>query len=583
MSTSARSIINLQQIRENLVKHRWLWIAPTLACTALAICYAGTRSTKWKAVQVVMLRNESSDAGQHGQGDFATPEALKLHQETVVQSGRTPAVVEAALKELGPENGDEDPSYPTPEVVEATSSKIILAPPKGSEFGKANEIYITTEGKTPQRAKELNSALVKQLSRRLQELRAAKAGSLRTEYEQAVALAQADVDEATLKLEKMENLVGRDIGELRTLNEGATGNSNLREGSNQIKQELRAANSKYEELVQLAALLTGARQDPNRLIEAPSRLFELQPGLKKMKEGLVDAQIKTANLLGRMTPSHPDVLAARMAETEVKQELTIELDNLIGSLNADMRVLKNQTETLQTQLNDVEQRMNRLAGLRAPYSNLVSDVKRTNDKLAEEHKKLANARSSEATAFKTSVLSTRDDANAGTSPVGPSAKLVVLGGALGGFLLGMGLIFVTVPIGQMWGRRWSDYASSGRRAVDRTTPTASGGANVGRRGSDPVPAVRRASDAPDGNRRASDAPRTDRRAADAPNVAAEETTVATLPLTNVNSTSRRGADQRTRRPHDMNNGQSISARIKEAKPTAEMTEQSGGETPNSKS
>jgi succinoglycan biosynthesis transport protein ExoP len=576
MSTPARSIINLPQIRENLVKHRWLWIAPTLACTALAICYAGVRSTKWKAVQVVMVRSESTDSGQHGQGEFATPEALKLYQETVVQSARTPAVVEATLKELGPENGEVDASYPSAETVESTSTKIVLAPPKGQEFGKTNQIFITTEAKTPERAKELNSALVKQLSRRLQELRAAKAGSLRTEYEQAVAIAQGDVDVATKKLEAMENQVGRDIGELRTLNEGATGNSNLREQSNQIKQELRAANSKYEELVQLAALLTNARRDPNRLTEAPSRLFEIQPGLKKMKEGLVDAQIKAANLLGRMTPQHPDVLAARLAETEVKQELTAELDSIIGSLNADMTVLKNQTETLKSQLDDVEQRMNHLAGLRAPYSNLVSDLKRCNDKLAEEHKKLALARSSEASAFKTSALMTRDDPNAGTSPVGPGAKLVVLGGAVGGFMLGLGLIFITVPIGQMWGRRWSDYASSGRRAADRTAPTANDGMNAGRRGSDPVPQTRRANDAPVGQRRATDTSRRDRRAVDHPPATlaastSSATAVATLPVeTDVIPLEAR---QRARKANDLNNGQRISDRIKETKPAA-------GEAPN---
>jgi polysaccharide biosynthesis transport protein len=558
MPTPARSIINLPQIRENLIKHRWLWIAPTLACTALAICYAGVRNNKWKAVQVVSLRNESTEAGHHGQGDFATPEALKIYQEIVVQSARTPAVVEAALKELGPENGSEDPNYPSSEIVEETSSKIVLAPPKGQEFGKTNLIVITTEAKTAKRAEELNSAIVKHLSRRLQELRAVKAGSLRTEYEQAVAIAQADVDAATKKLEAMENQVGRDIGELRTLNEGATGNSNLRESSNQIKQELRAANSKYEELVQLASLLTGARQDPNRLVEAPSRLFEIHPGLKKMKEGLVDAQIKTANLLGRMTASHPDVLAARMAETEVKQELTAELDNIIGSLNADMIVLKNQTATLQTQLDDVEQRMNRLAGLRAPYSNLVSDVKRCNDKLAEEHKKLALARASEASAFKTSMLITRDDPNAGTSPVGPSSKLVVLGGAVGGLLIGFGLIFVTVPIGQMWGRRWSDYVSAGRRAADRTAMA--NGNDTGRRGTDPVPTTRRATDSLVGNRRATDATRRDRRAADQPTETLDENEITP---SNESELIPVEAKQRARKANEMNNGQSISSRIKE--------------------
>jgi len=229
-----------------------------------------------------------------------------------------------------------------------------------------------------------------------------------------------------------------------------------------------------------------------------------------------------------------------------------------------MSVLKNQTATLQNQLDDVEERMNRLAGLRAPYSNLVSDVKRTNDKLAEEHKKLASARSSEATAFKTSVLSTRDDANAGTSPVGPNAKMIVLGGAVGGFLLGMGLIFVTVPIGQMWGRRWSDFASSGRRAVDRTTPAANGGANAGRRGSDPVPPVRRANDAPAGNRRANDAPRTNCRAADQPTSSAlTSSTTATAALPGETEIIPIEARQRARKANEMNNGQSISSRIKE--------------------
>ncbi len=116
MSTPARSIINQRKFAKTC--------SSTVGCGLLrrwhALPWRLLRRRTQHQVESgpgLSLRNESTETRHHGQGDFATPEALKIYQEIVVQSARSPAVVEAALKELGPENGDEDPNYPTSEIV----------------------------------------------------------------------------------------------------------------------------------------------------------------------------------------------------------------------------------------------------------------------------------------------------------------------------------------------------------------------------------------------------------------------------------------------------------------------------------
>ncbi|MGC4004340.1 MAG: hypothetical protein QM811_14975 [Pirellulales bacterium] len=284
------------------------------------------------------------------------------------------------------------------------------------------------------------------------------------------------------------------------MNEAGSGNSNLREYSTQLKQEIRSSRAKRDEATQLIQILSLALEDPTKLKEAPTRVFEAQPALKRMQEALVDAQIRAANLAGRMTPQHPEVLAARNAETEVRKELSVALEKFIQGLDSDRQVTQNQLESLESQLKDVEIRMESLATLRAPYNNLSNEVKRYADKLADEQKKLATARGIEAGAYAGSVLIRRDQPDAGTGPVGPGKLTLLVGGVFGGLMLGLGLVFVTVPLGKTWGRRFSDYMNVGRRASDRTATANGATAGTARRAGDPPPA----SPSPSTSRRAGD-------------------------------------------------------------------------------
>ena len=47
------------------------------------------------------------------------------------------------------------------------------------------------------------------------------------------------------------------------------------------------------------ALLKQAEADPTALVAAPCRLLDSQPALRRLKDGLVDSQLRTANLQGR--------------------------------------------------------------------------------------------------------------------------------------------------------------------------------------------------------------------------------------------------------------------------------------------
>jgi len=177
--------------------------------------------------------------------------------------------------------------------------------PKGAEFGRTEVIYLSVTGPTRDAAVERTKAVCDQLETHLADLRQARATSLIGEFAKAVELAKADLDVATESLESMERQVGSDLGELRSLNDAGAGDSNLWRGLNQVKIEQRRARSTVQDRLQLGELLEKAKQNPDELLATPSRLLESQPGLRRLKEGLVDAQLRTASLRGRLARTTP--------------------------------------------------------------------------------------------------------------------------------------------------------------------------------------------------------------------------------------------------------------------------------------
>jgi uncharacterized protein involved in exopolysaccharide biosynthesis len=468
MSTPARSVANPSQSKSTLRRYSVLWMAPTIALAALACVYAFVRPVKWRAAQAIVVRDEAGGATTVRQGRFDTTEAMKTAQETLVQLSRNPNVVKAALVEAGP-FGDRPPhiQWPSDHDVQDLQSAISVGPPKGGEFGRNEVIYVSVEGPTRERAVSLASAVCNQLEVQLQTLRKAKAESLIGELEKAVGLAEADLATTTAKLEAIEQSVGRDLDELRSLTEANGGTSNLRSASNQLKDEIRRTQVEHDANTEQLKLLTEAQADSNRLLAAPQRLFEQQPALRRLKEGLVDAQLRTAQLAGRMSADHPEVQAAKLAEDEVRQKLDEEIGLVVRNLQNDLKVSSALLTSLQEQSNQIDGRLQQVAAVRADYANQLTDVRQRSESLAKLTKDLADARASHSAALSTSLIARLDKPDPGNAPVGPTPLMIVAAGAGGGLTIGLGLVFLTAPLASRRGRRATDNIGQGRRATDQ--------------------------------------------------------------------------------------------------------------------
>jgi succinoglycan biosynthesis transport protein ExoP len=487
--------------------HYKLWVIPTLATTLLALTYALVMPRWWRANQAIFVRAEAI-GNEHSQGQFDSIDRMKVFQETILEVARNHMVVASVLRKLGPPtDARSDMPWPTQRAIEDLQGLIAISAPKGSEFGRTDIFFLSVAGKSPQEAVLRTKTLCDEVEKHLGALRDAKARSMVRELEKALQLAQNDLNHATARLEAMEREIGPDLGELRVMNEVGSGDSNLRTGLSQVRAELRQAESHRESLTQLRELLVSASDNSDYLLATPSRLLDSQPGLKRLKEGLVDAQLRCAQLRGKLNDAHPTVKSALRSEAEVRQQLKDEVATALMGVEADLQASAAQIARLNRQHDDVQKRLDQLAGLRARYSNLVAEVKRRTEIVDSVRRDLSNAQASSGAAAASSLLTRFHEPVAGDRPIGPGKKTVVAGGMGGGLALGAGLVFLFMPIGPNGtGRRWNDYVNVGRRATDRLLGrrfedraalvngrTAASGASrgddqAGRRITDPVPA-----------------------------------------------------------------------------------------------
>jgi hypothetical protein len=169
----------------------------------------------------------------------------------------------------------------------------------------------------------------------------------------------------------------------------------------------------------------------------------MQPGLKRLKDGLVDAQLKLATLLGSLSPTHPQVIAAQEATVQIGGNLHAELAIAIRAMGAEKQLNRNRIESLESQKAALHGRFDKLADVRATYGNLAAMAKHRGEILKSAELELAAARSKQAAAHAGPVLQLIGDAVTGTRPVGPGRTMIALGGLAGGLILGMGIVVLT--------------------------------------------------------------------------------------------------------------------------------------------
>ena len=427
------------------IAHYKRWLVPAVVVTLLAGLYALVRPATWEAFQALIIRDEAAN-NQEQVGKFRHSEEMKTVQETILELARSRDVLHAALEEVGPPPGYGESSvrWPSPEDVAALRKDIKLSPPKGAEFGMTEVFYVKVRADSRGRAEALAAAISDQLEASFQGLRNRTAQSMIDELAGAVKLARGDLAESTARLTRIETQVGSDLAELRILHDSASGESALRRTVTEIRSELRRARADHASNQELLAVLNRAQQDPDHLVATPSQLLESQPALRRLKEGLVDAQLRTAQLQGRMSDRHPLVVSAEEGEQEVRRDLHNELATAVQGTQVDLQLDANRVAMLEERLADATGKLDRLAAVRADYSNLVSQTRSRAALLERAEQKLAEARVSRATAEAASLIGRIGVPETGIDPVGPSRAMIVLAGLAGGLAAGLGVLLLTV-------------------------------------------------------------------------------------------------------------------------------------------
>ncbi len=449
MAQQRSAVPSLCDIVNTFARYPYRWAVPTFGILLSATLFAFLRTPKWEAAQAIVIRNEAlapSDRDRPGQ--FERVEQMKTLQETIMELARSSKVARAALDEVGPPDGYNKPQWPNEYAVAKFRKKLVkVSPPKGAVFGETEIFYVKTKDADRKRAIELAAAVCRQAREQLGELRNAKAESMIAELENAVAMAKNELDEATLRLGRLEAQVAGDLGELRVLQQAPSGDSDLRRRRIDLETELRAAREELDVNNRLRQLLVEATGDPERIVATPNSLLTSQPSLSRLKDGLIDARINTAQLKGQLRDTHPQLIAAKAAEAEIQERIRREMQDAIRGIDVDLGLTQSRVERLENELSETQLRLKRLASVRAAYGNTLEEITHLTKILQSSQQNLAEARARRATAHAVSLMSLVGQPETGPNPTGPSKLMIMFGGLLGGFAIGCGVLFLTLESG----------------------------------------------------------------------------------------------------------------------------------------
>ncbi len=460
-----------------------LWISTTILFGGLGVAYVlFVKQDTYLASQALLVRDEATGAVMR-LGRFQSQAEMKAAQETILEMAKSQAVVRDALVEVGPSKGLtswlEWGDYPSKELVEETAkSGILVHAPKGTEFGVTEVIYMDVKANSQEEALALNKALADALESRLQQVRRARADGVLAELTHARDSAQQELADSTHRLHEMENAAGSDLSDLRGMTEMVPGAATSRVELDQTKSELRQAAISREALIADREMLILATKDPTSFIVAPGAVLNSQPGLKRLREGLVDAQLSGSQLAGKFTDDHPSVVASHSAQSSIVKRFLQELTASIAGVQSDIALVDARIERLENQKKSAEERLAKLADSRSAYANLLSEVKSKVGNFEAAERALAEVRAARDSSVSTSLLTRLDAPIVSDRPVGPGKTMICAMCTVAGLVFGLGIVFVVTPIDSspVFGRRSQDRAL-GRRDADVVNRTEQSGSS----------------------------------------------------------------------------------------------------------
>ena len=463
---------NFKRFLHTLVLWLPLWLGTAFLFGVFGLVYSFfIKQDQWLASQALLVREEASGATLR-LGRFDSEIQMKAAQETILEVAKHHQVVAEALKAVGPPSGWipwwGSSNWPSKGVIDTTSnSKISMHAPKGAEFGATEVVYLDVTQPKPDRAVQFSLALCAALETRLQEVRKAKAESITFELTHARDSARHQLKLVTEELQKFERIAGIELSDLRGMTDMIGGGGGIsRVHLDQLKAEIRTAQTRHQELLDDLTLLKDAIADPSSLVVTPTTVVTTQPGLKRLREGYAEAQLNASQLSGRFTSQHPLLDAARTTQNAIRQQLVNELQASLVSVNQEIKTSQQKIDRLRSLQTETEAKLSGLAENRAEYANVISEVKTRSAILETAERELAEAEASGEASSSTSLISRLDQPVVSDGPIGPGKTTITGCCTIAGLLFGIGIVFVISPneSGKSFGRRLTDL---GRRQEDK--------------------------------------------------------------------------------------------------------------------
>ena len=155
-----------------------------------------------------------------------------------------------------------------------------------------------------------------------------------------------------------------------------------------------------------------------------------------------------------------------------------ELALALATTEKDVENSQARIDNLKRQQQQFEERLERLARIRAEHDYLNNEVRSRTRIHQEAEKQLAEARASRDAALSSSLLTRLDEPVLGERPAGPGRSTIVVGTTLAGLFFGLGIVFLLTPLdGEVaQSDRWNERL--GRRISDRFPWLADADANA---------------------------------------------------------------------------------------------------------
>lgn len=418
-----------------LSKYRWLLIVPTIGFFALSASYATLGPKKWRATQVFHLRDEMIGR-QNRPGHFSSLDDMKTAQETVLEIARNANVVGRVLQTLN------DGKSPSKEDIEEAQGAIQISASNGAELGKTELIRLSVVDRTPERASEFCQQLTGEMETELRTVRYNRACSMVAELDRAVDSAKRSLAEIAAQIEEFELKLGPDLVDLRNLIEPTSADNLLNRTLNQITTELRAAQVLLESVSTQRKLLQDSLHEVNAIVAMPNDLVMSQPALQRLKDALVDAQLKLANLRGEYNDNHPKVAAALEALNGIEQAMKRELELAIRSLSDQIQIYEANVAHLAAVQSATSVRLQKLTEQRVIYDQLNEEYKRRDTVLRDAQAAVSQADSIKVAAQSVDLLTRVNEVQVASRPEGLSKRTLVGSTTLLGFFIGLGLIML---------------------------------------------------------------------------------------------------------------------------------------------